>query len=102
MKRNWKIQVQLFGSKYSVTDEFGHKYEFTDPNASQRDEEDVEMVDEEDETKPTGPRGPKQRYMWRHRDISDDVARFVTQRRAPSYRNFTRGQQEVYDNVSVV
>ncbi|MFS7953728.1 hypothetical protein Hanom_Chr07g00622011 [Helianthus anomalus] len=61
MKRNWKIQVQLFGSKYSVTDELGHKYEFIDPNAPPGAAKFVEIVDEEDEDEPVGPRGPKQR-----------------------------------------
>ncbi|MFS7999857.1 hypothetical protein Hanom_Chr12g01171541 [Helianthus anomalus] len=57
--RNWKIQVQLSGSKYSVTDELGHKYDFIDPDARQGAADDVEMVDEEGETEPAGPRGPK-------------------------------------------
>ncbi|KAJ0715131.1 hypothetical protein HanPI659440_Chr13g0497551 [Helianthus annuus] len=92
IKRNWKIQVQLFGSKYSVTDELGHKYEFIDPDAQQGADEDVEMVNEEDETESAGPRGPKQRYMRPHRELNANVASFVNFRRVPSYRNFTRGQ----------
>ncbi|MFS7997435.1 hypothetical protein Hanom_Chr12g01141741 [Helianthus anomalus] len=64
--------------------------------------EDEETVEEEDETEPAGPRGQKKRYMRPHRELSEDVARFVTCRRVPSYQNFNRGQQEVFDNVSVV
>ncbi|MFS7985053.1 hypothetical protein Hanom_Chr11g00993841 [Helianthus anomalus] len=96
---NWKIQVQLFGSKYSVTDELGHKCEFIDPDAPQRAAEDVEMADEEDEDETAGPRGLKQRYMRPHRELNANVASFVNFRRVPSYRNFNRGQQEVFDNI---
>ncbi|MFS7930008.1 hypothetical protein Hanom_Chr04g00339101 [Helianthus anomalus] len=99
IKRNWKIQVQLFGSKYLVTDELGHKYEFIDPDAQQGAGKDVEMVDEEDETEPTGPRGQKQRYMRPHRELNANVASFVNFRRVPAYRNFTRWQQKVFDNI---
>ncbi|MFS7967863.1 hypothetical protein Hanom_Chr09g00790741 [Helianthus anomalus] len=101
IKKNWKIHVKLSGSKYSVTDALGHKYEFVDPNAQQGVEEDVEMVDEEDKTEHAGPQGPKQRYMWPHPELNADVASFMNFRRVPSYRNFTHGQQEVFDNVSV-
>ncbi|MFS7967865.1 hypothetical protein Hanom_Chr09g00790771 [Helianthus anomalus] len=59
------------------------------------------MVDEEDETEHAGPRGPKQRYMRPHPELNADVASFMNFRRVPSYRNFTHGQQEVFDNVSV-
>ncbi|KAF5823513.1 hypothetical protein HanXRQr2_Chr01g0039151 [Helianthus annuus] len=38
--------------------------------------------------------------MRPHREINADVAGFVTMRRVPSYKNFNRGQQELYDNVS--
>ncbi|KAJ0743441.1 hypothetical protein HanPI659440_Chr10g0375821 [Helianthus annuus] len=62
----------------------------------------VEEEEEDDETEPAGPRGPKQRYMRPHRELSEDVARFVTCRRVPSYQNFNRSQQEVFDNVSAV
>ncbi|KAJ0699743.1 hypothetical protein HanOQP8_Chr10g0359491 [Helianthus annuus] len=100
IKRNWKILMQLFGSKYSVTDELGHKYELIDPNAPQGATKDVEMADEEDEDEPAGPRGPKQRYMRPHRELNANVARFVNFRRVPSYRNFNCGQQQVFDNIS--
>ena len=33
-------------------------------------------------------------------EISADVADFVNQRQGPTYRNWNRGQQVVYDNVS--
>ncbi|KAJ0514133.1 hypothetical protein HanHA300_Chr10g0365921 [Helianthus annuus] len=101
IKINWKIQVQLSGSKYSVTDELGHKNEFVDPDAEQGVEEDFEMVDDEDETEPGGPRGPKQRYIRPHRELNADVATFVNFRRVPSYRDFNQGQQAVFDNISV-
>ncbi|KAF5757002.1 hypothetical protein HanXRQr2_Chr17g0821511 [Helianthus annuus] len=102
IKRNWKIQVQLCGSKYSVTEELGHKYEFIDLNEHQGVAEDVEMVDKEDEVEPAGPWGPKQSYIRPHRELNEDVARFVNRRRVPSYRNFNRSQQEVFDNISAV
>ncbi|KAM0044083.1 hypothetical protein Hdeb2414_s0010g00349031 [Helianthus debilis subsp. tardiflorus] len=100
IKRNWKILLQLSGSKYSVTDEIGNKYDFIDPDAQQGDVEDVEMVDEEDEVEPPGPRGPKQRYIRPHQELNADVASFVNFRRVPSYRDFNRGQQALFDNVS--
>ncbi|MFS7968493.1 hypothetical protein Hanom_Chr09g00798101 [Helianthus anomalus] len=68
IKKNWKIDVKLSGSKYLLTDALGHKYGFVDPDVQQGAEEDVEMVDEEDETEPAGPWGPKQRYMRPHRE----------------------------------
>ncbi|MFS8014055.1 hypothetical protein Hanom_Chr15g01340161 [Helianthus anomalus] len=97
MKKNWKIDVNLAGNKYVVTDRLGHKYEFLNPDAQQGDEE---MYDEEDETEPDGPRGPQQRYMRRHREINADVAGFVKQRQGPTFRNYNRGQQACYDNIS--
>ncbi|KAJ0954669.1 hypothetical protein HanRHA438_Chr00c10g0848081 [Helianthus annuus] len=58
------------------------------------------MVDEEYETEPAGPRGPKQRYMRPRRELNADVGSFVNFRRVPSYRDFNRGQQAVFDNIS--
>ncbi|KAM0006075.1 hypothetical protein Hdeb2414_s0187g00826991 [Helianthus debilis subsp. tardiflorus] len=101
IKKNWKIHVRLSGSEYVVTDALGHKYEFVNSDAQQGDEEDVEMVDEEDETEPTGPRGPKQRYMRPNRELNAEVASFVNFKRVPSYKEFNRGQQEMFDNVSI-
>ncbi|KAJ0480466.1 hypothetical protein HanIR_Chr13g0632001 [Helianthus annuus] len=100
IKKNWKIHVKLSGSKYVVTDKLGHSYEFVDPDMQREDDEDVERVDEEDKTEPPGPRGPKQRYMRPHRELNAEVASFVNFRRVPSYKDFNRGQQEVFDNVS--
>ncbi|KAM0012928.1 hypothetical protein Hdeb2414_s0046g00746481 [Helianthus debilis subsp. tardiflorus] len=88
IKKNWKIHVKLSGSKYMM------------PQQGAR--EDEEMVDEEDETEPAGPRGPKQRYMRPHRELNADVASFVNFKWVPSYKDFNRGQQEVFDNVSRV
>ncbi|KAM0067865.1 hypothetical protein Hdeb2414_s0002g00066311 [Helianthus debilis subsp. tardiflorus] len=59
------------------------------------------MPDVEEETDPSGLRGPRRRYRNQHREISADVANFVNQRQIPSYRLWTRGQQAIYDNVSV-
>ncbi|KAJ0901633.1 hypothetical protein HanPSC8_Chr08g0327601 [Helianthus annuus] len=97
MKKNWEIDVNLAGNKYVVTDRLGHKYEFLNPDAQQGDEE---MYDEEDETEPDGPRGPQQRYMRRHREINANVAGFVKQRQGPTFKNYNRGQQACYDNIS--
>ncbi|MFS7937881.1 hypothetical protein Hanom_Chr05g00432981 [Helianthus anomalus] len=83
-------------------DEQGNSYRFSDPSAAQGGAQDEEMVDEEDKTEPAGPRGPKQIYMRPHRELSEDVARFVTCRRVPSYQNFNRSQQEVFTNISAV
>ncbi|MFS7994703.1 hypothetical protein Hanom_Chr12g01109171 [Helianthus anomalus] len=33
LKKNWKIDVNLAGNKYVVTDKLGHKYEFLNPDA---------------------------------------------------------------------
>ncbi|MFS8034286.1 hypothetical protein Hanom_Chr17g01579381 [Helianthus anomalus] len=57
------------------------------------------MVDKEDETELAGPLGPKQRYMRPHRELNADVASFVNFRQVPSYRDFNRGQQAVFDNI---
>ncbi|MFS7937857.1 hypothetical protein Hanom_Chr05g00432701 [Helianthus anomalus] len=102
MKRHWKITVKVFNHLYTIQDEQGNSYRFSDSSAAQGGAQDEEMVDEEDKTEPAGPRGPKQRYMRPHRELSEDVARFVTCRRVPSYQNFNRSQQEVFDNVSAV
>ncbi|MFS8032295.1 hypothetical protein Hanom_Chr17g01555881 [Helianthus anomalus] len=97
MKRHWKIHVQVYGHKYTVTDDVGLKYEFTDPNAAQGAAEDVEMGDEDE---PAGPRGPQQRYMRPHQEISGGVANFVKCQLVPGYPNFNHGQQAIFDNVS--
>ncbi|KAF5806663.1 hypothetical protein HanRHA438_Chr05g0233241 [Helianthus annuus] len=91
MKHHWKITVKVFGHLYTVEDEQGNSYRFSDPSMAQGGAQDEEMVDEEDETEPAGPRGPKQRYMRQHRELSEDVARFVTCRWVPSYQNINRG-----------
>ncbi|KAF5762332.1 hypothetical protein HanXRQr2_Chr16g0775501 [Helianthus annuus] len=100
MKKNWKIEVNLSGNKYVVTDGMGHKYEFLTSGAPPESGEDEEMGDEEEEAEPSGPQRSRQRYMRLHREINADVAGFVNIRRVPSYKNFDRGQQEIYDNVS--
>ncbi|XP_035842132.1 golgin subfamily A member 6-like protein 22 [Helianthus annuus] len=101
MKKNWKIEVKFSGNKYVVTDELGNKYEVRTSGAPPVREEDVEMEEEEEqEAEPSGAQGPRQRYMRPHREINAEVAGFVTRRRVPSYKNFDRGQQEIYDNVS--
>ncbi|MFS7976950.1 hypothetical protein Hanom_Chr10g00898401 [Helianthus anomalus] len=38
--------------------------------------------------------------MRPHRELNADVALFVNIRRLPSYKDFNRGQQETFDNVS--
>ncbi|MFS7968732.1 hypothetical protein Hanom_Chr09g00801001 [Helianthus anomalus] len=57
-KEKLEDSCETFG-KQILTNELGHKYEFIDPYAKQRAEEDVDMVDEEDETENAGPREPK-------------------------------------------
>ncbi|KAJ0473988.1 hypothetical protein HanOQP8_Chr15g0582601 [Helianthus annuus] len=100
MKRHWKITVKVFGHLHTVEDDQGNSYNYTDPREAEEGSHDEEMVDEEDETEPAVPRGPRQRYRRLHREISADVANFVNQRWGPSYRDFNRGQQAVFDNVS--
>ncbi|KAJ0453466.1 hypothetical protein HanIR_Chr15g0729661 [Helianthus annuus] len=101
MRRHWKITVKAFGHLHTVDDEQGNSYRYTEPSEGDEEEdEDQEMVDMEDETEPPGPRGPRQRYRRKHREISADVADFVNQRQGPTYRNWNRGKQAVYDNVS--
>ncbi|KAJ0804284.1 hypothetical protein HanPI659440_Chr02g0036271 [Helianthus annuus] len=100
MRKNWKIEVKFPGNKYVVTDDLGNKYEIRTSGAPPVEEEDEEMGDEEEEVEPSGAQRPRQQYMRPHREINADVAGFVTMRRVPSYKNFDRGQQELYDNVS--
>ncbi|MFS7986743.1 hypothetical protein Hanom_Chr11g01013871 [Helianthus anomalus] len=92
----------VFGHLHTIEDEQGNSYRFTDRGDDEEgdEDEDEEMVDIEDETEHPSPRGPRQRYRPVHRKISDDVANFVNQRQGPTYRNFNRGKQAVYDNVS--
>ncbi|MFS7948214.1 hypothetical protein Hanom_Chr06g00557331 [Helianthus anomalus] len=68
-KRHWKIQVQVYGHQYTVTNDLGHKYQFTDPSAAQEAVGDEEMLDEEDDDEPASPRGPRQRYYRPHQEI---------------------------------
>ncbi|XP_035832905.1 golgin subfamily A member 6-like protein 22 [Helianthus annuus] len=100
MRKNWKIKVKFSGNKYVVTDDLGNKYEIRTAGAPPVAEEDEEMGEEEEEVEPSGAQRPRQRYMRPHREINAEVAGFVTRRRVPSYKNFDRGQQEIYDNVS--
>ncbi|XP_035837089.1 uncharacterized protein LOC118485000 [Helianthus annuus] len=101
MKKNWRIEVKFSGNRYVVTDDLGNKFEVRTSGAPPVREEDVEMEEEEEhEAEPSGAQGPRQRYMRPHREINAEVAGFVTRRRVPSYKNFDRGQQEIYDNVS--
>ncbi|KAJ0433441.1 hypothetical protein HanIR_Chr17g0870351 [Helianthus annuus] len=100
MRKNWKIEVKFSRNKYIVTDNLGNKYDFLTSGAPPASEEDEEMGDKEEEVEPSGAQRPRQRYMRPHREINADVAGFVTMRRVPSYKNFERGQQEIYDNVS--
>ncbi|MFS7897589.1 hypothetical protein Hanom_Chr00s010044g01744451 [Helianthus anomalus] len=100
MRKNWKIEVKFSGNKYVVTDDLGNKYEVRTSGAPSVQEEDEEMEEEEEEAEPSGAQRPRQRYMRPHREINKEVAGFVTRRRVPSYKNFDRGQQEIYDNVS--
>ncbi|KAJ0469997.1 hypothetical protein HanIR_Chr14g0713941 [Helianthus annuus] len=103
MKKNWRIEVKFSGNRYVVTDDLGNKFEVRTSGAPPVQEEDVEMEEEEEEeeeAEPSEARRPRQRYMRPHREINAEVAGFVTRRRVPSYKNFDRGQQEIYDNVS--
>ncbi|KAJ0519557.1 hypothetical protein HanHA89_Chr11g0449991 [Helianthus annuus] len=103
MKKNWKVEVKFSGNRYVVTDELGDKFEVRTSGAPPVQEEDVEMEEEEEEeeeAEPSEARRPRQRYMRPHREINAEVAGFVTRRRVPSYKNFDRGQQEIFDNVS--
>ncbi|KAJ0892210.1 hypothetical protein HanPSC8_Chr09g0363201 [Helianthus annuus] len=103
MKKNWRIEVKFSGNRYVVTDDLGNKFEVRTSGAPPVQEEDVEMEEEEEEeedAEPSEAQRPRQRYMRPHREINAEVAGFVTRRRVPSYKNFDRGQQEIYDNVS--
>ncbi|XP_035830901.1 trichohyalin-like [Helianthus annuus] len=100
MRKNWKIEINFSRNKYVVTDNLGNKYEFLTSGAPPESAEDEEMGDEEEQAATSGPQRSRQRYMRPHREINADVAGFVTMRRVPSYKNFDRGQQEIYDNVS--
>ncbi|KAJ0501004.1 hypothetical protein HanRHA438_Chr11g0495891 [Helianthus annuus] len=100
MKRHWKIQLQVYGHQYMVSDDQGHSFQFVNPCAAQEVARVEEMRDEEDEDEPPGPRGPRQRYHRTHREVSASVANFVTFRRTPGHADYNRGQQAVYDNVS--
>ncbi|MFS7993254.1 hypothetical protein Hanom_Chr12g01091951 [Helianthus anomalus] len=103
MKKNWKVEVKFSGNRYVVTDDMGNKFEVRTSGAPPVPEEDVEMEEEEEEeeeAEPSEARRPRQRYMRPHREINAEVAGFVTRRRVPSYKNFDRGQQEIFDNVS--
>ncbi|KAJ0745261.1 hypothetical protein HanPI659440_Chr10g0396821 [Helianthus annuus] len=81
MKKNWKIDIKLSGN-------------------NRKRGKMKRWVMKQEEAEPSGPQRPRQRYMRPHREINADVAGFVTMRRVPSYKNFDRGQQEIYDNVS--
>ncbi|KAM0032356.1 hypothetical protein Hdeb2414_s0016g00474101 [Helianthus debilis subsp. tardiflorus] len=35
MKQHWKITVQVFGHQYTVSDDQGHRFQYTDPSAAQ-------------------------------------------------------------------
>ncbi|MFS7978323.1 hypothetical protein Hanom_Chr10g00914181 [Helianthus anomalus] len=101
MKHHWKITVKVVGHLHTMEDEQGNNYNFSDPRAAEEGAHNEKMVDEEDETEPAGPQGPKQRYMRPIQEISKEVANCVNRRRVSSYRNFNRGQQEVFYNISV-
>ncbi|KAJ0809338.1 hypothetical protein HanPI659440_Chr01g0013641 [Helianthus annuus] len=100
MKQHWKITIQVFGHRYTVSDDQGHQFQYTDLSAAQEAAQEEEMVDDENEDEPPGPRGPRQRYARPHREVSTGVANFVVNRRRPGHCNYNRGQQDVFDNVS--
>ncbi|MFS7973649.1 hypothetical protein Hanom_Chr09g00859131 [Helianthus anomalus] len=67
MKQHWKIIVVVFGHQYTVSDDQGHRFQYTDPSAAQEAAREEEMIDEENEDEPPGPRGPRQQYARPHR-----------------------------------
>ncbi|KAJ0578160.1 hypothetical protein HanIR_Chr05g0244231 [Helianthus annuus] len=100
IKQHWKITVQVFGHQYTVSDDQGYIFQYTDPSATQEAAREEEMIDKENEDEPPDLRGPRQRYARPHQEISSGVANFVINRRKPVHCNYNQGQHDVYDNVS--